>query len=102
MPAPFDWGEYQPLDTFAFEALSVAATAVGFTAATFLNAKLAVAKVEGAQMRYRSDGTDPTATVGVLAEVGDTITVWGSPDIRSIRFIRTGGVSATLSSEFSR
>ena len=32
MTSPFDRGDYDPLDTFAFEALSVAGTAVGFTA----------------------------------------------------------------------
>lgn len=94
--------DYYPLRTFAFEALAVAGTAIGFTAATATSAKLARTKVESGQIRYRTDGTDPTATVGVIADVGDTITVYGSADILAIRFIRTGGVSATLSTEFSR
>lgn len=87
-------------DTIAFEALTVAGTAVGFTEATVANATLAVAKVETAQVRYRTDGTDPTAAVGVIAEPGDQITISGYRDIKSIRFIRTGGQSATLASEF--
>ena len=102
MTAPYNRTGYHPLGVFAFEALAVAGTALGFTAATFTNAIMAVAKVEGAQIRYRTDGTDPTATVGVIADPGDMITVWGSSDLNSIRFIRTGGVSATLNTEYSR
>ena len=103
MTAPYNRTGYHPLGVFAFEALAVAgAPAVGFTAATFTNAIMAAAKVEGGQIRYRTDGTDPTATVGVIANDGEMITVWGSSDLNSIRFIRTGGVSATLNTEYSR
>ena len=102
MPVPYDQLDYFPLRTFAFEALAVAGTAVGFTAATALGAKLATVNVEGAQVRYRTDGTDPTATVGVVANPGDVINVYGNADVTAIRFIRTGGVSATLSVEYSR
>ena len=109
MPAPFDRTDYWPLDTFAFEALAVAGSAVPFTVATHTPgttsgppAICAVAKVEGAQIRYRTDGTNPTATVGVIADPGDVITVWGKQDIVSIRFIRTGGTSATVNVEYSR
>ena len=89
-------------DTFAFEALAVTGSAVGFTAATFANAIAAHAVVEGAQIRYRTDGTDPTATVGKVANPGDAIRISGYRDITSIRFIRTGGISATISAEFVR
>ena|SRR3990167_8432281 len=102
MPAPYDQIDYFPLRAFAFEALAVAGTAVGFTAATIAGARLAVANVEEAQIRYRTDGTAPTATVGVIADPGDVITIYGSADVQAVRFIRTGGVSATLSTEFSR
>src|SRR3990167_7230351 len=105
MPAPYDKTDYHPLDTFAFEALAVAGTAVGFTAATYGTsggqAICATAKGEGAQIRYRTDGTNPTATVGVPAEIGAVITVWGSRDIASIRFIATGA-AATLNTEYAR
>ena len=86
-------------DTIAFEALAVAGTAVGFTEATFANATRAMVRVEGAQVRYRTDGNDPTASVGVVANDGDVITVSGFRDIKSIRFIRTGS-SATVNAEF--
>lgn len=90
---------YPANDTIAFEALAVAGTAVGFTAGTVANALLAVARVEGAQVRYRTDGEDPTASVGIVANDGDVITVTGYRDIKSIRFIRTGS-SATVNAEF--
>ena len=102
MPAPFDKIDYMPLATFAFEALAVAGTSIGFTAATIANAICATAKVETAQIRYRTDGTAPTATVGVIADVGDVLTIWGSADIQAFRAIRSGATSATLSTEFQR
>ena len=88
-------------DTFAFEALAVAGTAVGFTAATFQGAYAAVIRVEGAQVRYRTDGTDPTGTVGMVADAGDVLEINSSRDLQAIRFIRTGG-SATVNAEFIR
>jgi len=91
-----------PVLTTAFEALAVAGTAVGFTAATADRAISAHVSVEGAQVRYRIDGTDPTATVGTILNPGDEIVVWGKADIDAIKFIRTGGTSATLNTHFAR
>jgi hypothetical protein len=107
MAAPFDKNDYHPLDTFAFEQVAVAGTAVGFTAATFgpstgTPALSATVQCETAQVRYRIDGTNPTATVGTLLEVGDEIVVWGTMDIQSITFIRTGGVSGQLNVHYAR
>ncbi len=110
MSEPFAKNSGQPTDSFAFEALSVAGTAVGFTEATHspsgatsgTPAISAHVSVEGAQVRWRADGTDPTATVGTILNEGDEIVVWGTQDIRSIKFIRTGGVSATLNTDFAR
>ena len=89
-------------DTFAFEALAVAGSAVGFTAATFENAIAAQLVVEDAQVRYRVDGTDPTASVGAIADPGDVINISGYRDITSIRLIRTGGISAIVNAHFVR
>ncbi len=88
-------------DTIAFENLTVAGSPVGFTAGTFAGAYLAIARVEGAQVRYRTDGTSPSASVGMVADPGDVIIVSGSRDIQDIEFIRTGG-SATVNAEFVR
>ena len=91
--------QYQ--DTIAFEALTVEGTAVGFTAATFSGAYIATARVAGAQVRYRTDGIDPTAAVGMIADPGDVIHIVSSRDLQAIRFIRTGS-SATVNAEFIR
>ncbi len=88
-------------DTFAFEALAVAGTAVGFTAATFASAYAAVGQVEGASVRYRTDGNDPTAAVGMKADPGDMIYVNTSRDLQAIKFIRIGS-SAKVNAEFIR
>lgn len=105
MCAPFDKDSYRPLNTFGFEALTVAGTAVGFTPATYSaaggTAMSATVRVEVAPVRYRADGTDPTTTVGELLDVGEKVVVWGSSDIAAIKFIRTGD-SATLSTHFAR
>lgn len=109
MSAPFDKEHYRPTDTFAFEALTVSSSAVGFTAATYspggaeggTPAVAADVSVEGAQVRYRADGTDPTASVGAIKEAGDEFIVWGTMDIQSIKFIATGG-DATLSIHYAR
>ena len=107
MSSPFDGNDYSPLDTFAFEALSVAGTAVGFTTGTMnpgtdKPAIAAFCTVEGAGIRMRADGTDPTASVGETYAVGDKFVVWGARDLKSVRFIRKGGVSATLNTHFAR
>ena len=109
MTSPFDGISGSPLDTFAFEALTVDATVGGvpFTEATMNPggappAYAAFCTVEDAAIRIRLDGTGPTATVGTPYEVGDTFVVWGRRDLISIRFIRQGAASATLSTEFAR
>ena len=109
MSAPFDKTDLNPLKTFAFEPLAVTGSAVGFTVATYVPdgdagqpAILATFTVEDAQIRYRTDGTNPSATVGRIANPGDEIVVWGKSDIDAIRFVRTGATSATLQTEFAR
>lgn len=106
--SPFDKEGYDPLDTFGFEQVSVAGTAVGLTAATYAPAspggpaKVAYIQCETAAVRWRADGTDPTATVGVSMEAGDEIVVWGQYDIQSIKFIWRDGVTATLNVHYAR
>lgn len=91
-----------PLLATGFEALTVAGSAVGFTTATSDRAIAAQVSVEGAQFRYRVDGNDPSASVGPVFNPGDEFWVWGKADIDAIRFIRTGGISATLNTHFYR
>jgi len=101
MTAPYDKSGYMPLITTAFEALSVSSTAVGFTAATADRAMSAHVSVEGGQVRYRIDGTDPTASVGTLLGDGDELVVWGKADIDAIAFIATAG-TVTLNTHYAR
>lgn len=101
MTAPWGKGQaWDPLTTFAFEQITVAATAIGPTAATVANALRGVFVVETADVRYRVDSV-PTATVGMLLPVGSELTVYGN-DVRNITFIRTGGVSATIDACYAR
>lgn len=109
MTSPFDGFSGSPLDVFAFEPLSVGAAAVGFTAATMIGtpaeskpAFAAFCTVEVAPIRVRTDGTDPTATVGIPFAVGAKFVVWGDRDLKSVKFISDNGVTATLSTEFAR
>lgn len=82
---------------WGFETVTVGTTAIGVTASSGDNvAHRAVMTVETAQIRFRYDGTDPTSTVGHLANVGDRLTLEGRANIRRFRAIRTGGTSASL------
>jgi len=57
--------------------------------------------VEGASMRYRVDGSDPTTTIGLLANNGDVITLLGRNEIKLFRAIRTTGTDAIISCDYS-
>lgn len=81
------------------ESITVGATAIGITSAlitalTTQNAQ-AFCTLETAQIRYTTDGTTPTSTVGHLLEVGQSLVLEGLPDITAFRAIRTSG-SGTL------
>ncbi len=82
----------------AFESITVAGSSVALTTGTFANRNLALITVEGAQVRFRFDGaaTAPTASVGHILEVGDTLELDSGWQLINIRFIRTGGTSATV------
>jgi len=85
-----------------FEQLTVAGTSVGITAATLTTPSggrplaLCVARLETAQIRFRVDGTAPTASVGTVLEPGDVLTLPRIEDARAARFIRTGATSGVL------
>ena len=96
--------EYVP---FAGEALSVTGTAIGVTTATAfpgvgLGAKKAVGDVQVAAVRFRLDGTAPTATVGHIAEVGDAINLDEPNEVVNFSAIRKDGVTATIFFTFER
>ncbi len=82
--------------TAAFEQLTVADTAKILTAVTYGLAKRAVITVETAQIRFRTDGTAPTAAVGHLLAAGDIVILESAEDIENFKAIRTGTVLAVL------
>ncbi len=90
----------KPYVAFAFEQITVSTVAVGFTAATMQSAKKALVSIETNNVRYRSDPTSPTATVGMLAAVGDQLVFIG-PEIAAVKFIRATA-DALISVEYSR
>lgn len=86
----------------AFETLSVAGSAVGFTAATYGAATLARVHVATARVRYRMDGTNPTASVGEPLEIGSIIELDSADQVQRIRFISMDGGTASLSCHFGK
>lgn len=54
-------------------------------------------KVTGQPVRWRDDGVDPTASVGMLIDVGDEL--WYTGQVRALRFIETAA-SAVLDMAF--
>lgn len=84
----------------AFEALSVSTTATGFTAGTRGDRYFAVVTVEDAAVRFRLDGTAPTASVGHELEIGDELRLFNPKDVANAQFISRDGGTATLMSSF--
>jgi hypothetical protein len=77
-----------------FETLTIAGTAVGLNATLARGGHCHFGPLETGQVRWRDDGTDPTATVGKLLEIGDSFEYSG--ELTKIKFIRTGGTSGAL------
>ena len=95
-------GIFQPYD---YESITVADTAIGFTAAKIAEKATiiqnsdrgptrCVVTVETAQLRYRYDGSDPTSAEGHILNINDVLVVVGPDAIKNFRGIRTGGTSA--------
>lgn len=94
------------LNIFAFETVTVGATAKALTEGTYVDSNNAYAKkalmtIESAQLRWRADGTNPTSTVGHVLNPGDTLTLVGSTNIRNFRAIKVGTNSAKISVSYS-
>src|SRR5687767_7915056 len=94
-------------DAFAYEAITVAATAIGFTNGTLSPAKAPSAKaafctLETAEVRYRYDGTNPSSSEGHLLASGGSITLYGINNLNQFRAIRTTGSSGTLRCTYMR
>ncbi len=85
---------------FDHETLTVAATAIGLTALTYLNAERAEMTLESGAIRMWDDGTDPTASVGRIVQIGNQIILNSRAQIANFKAIRTGAVSGKLSIEY--
>ena len=74
----------------AYESISVSSVAVILTVATYGPRPHAVITVEDNSIRFRLDGTAPTATEGHLAEPGDVIHLHNHDQLEDFQAIRTG------------
>ena len=93
--------EHSHAKAFAYESITVGATAVSLTAATYTDsdsqkAKRAIITTEAASFRYRYDGTAPTASEGHLVTQQSVIIIVGSDNISNFQAIRTGATSAVI------
>lgn len=93
----------------ARERITVADTAVGFTATTYkptsgdrksLCAQIAKCVPESADIRYRVDGTNPTSSVGRRQYEDSTFYIIGTENIKRFKAIRTTATSSTLDVEY--
>lgn len=85
----------------AFEQITVANTAIGFTTASIEpagqpQAVTAQCRLRTAQISFTVDGTTPTSSVGTLWEVGEERRFHGHDVLVKFRSIRTGATSGQL------
>lgn len=92
-----------------FEQLTVAAASTAFTALKVEpngsggnpQADAASCRLEAAEIRYTVDGTTPTAAIGTLLEIGETLVITGHDSIMRFRGFRTTAVSGVLDCTYS-
>lgn len=82
-----------------YEQLTVSTSAVNIAAATLVGRATCTAVLETAAIRYRTDGTNPTASVGLPLLVGSVLHFSSIEEARSARFIRSGGTDGVLNVE---
>jgi len=92
--------------TFDYESLTIGATAVALTSATYaptgaIAVKRAIITVETASIRFRIDGTNPTATEGHRAKEDDIIILDNKDDIVNFRAISVTN-DATIRASYKR
>lgn len=84
----------------SYEPLTVSNSAKAFTAATIGDRNFAFVTCEAAAIRFRVDGTDPTATEGHELLVGEKLTLNRIQQLQKFRAIRRDGADATLRCSF--
>lgn len=91
---------YSPVD---YEAITVAATAIGLDPAKYKNADRALMTLETGQIRFRYDGAGvPTSTTGHVLDVGVSLTIDGTASLQRFFAIRTGVTSGTLTVTYEK
>lgn len=86
-------GIRNPILPKGFQQLSAGGTAVALTVPSA--SQMAVVTVEVASIRWRDDGTSPTATVGVFVASAGTTVLCGNSVLNAWKAIATSG-TATL------
>lgn len=80
-----------------FEAITVSTTAIGLTTAKLQSAVAAEVTVENGPIRFRTDGTDPTASVGHLLSDGDALYLDNPSELVGLKMIRDAAVDGDIS-----
>ncbi len=83
------------MEAKGYQQLTVSSTAVAPTLPSGKQIQLMVITVETANVRWRDDGTDPTASVGMPIWLNQTPFAFNG-DISRIKFIRQGATDATV------
>lgn len=89
-----------------FETITVGASSIGITASTidppgYPQMQKCVGRLETAEIRFRTDGGTPTASVGTVLEPLEILTIGGHEDADRLRMIRTTSTSGSITFECS-
>jgi hypothetical protein len=87
--------------TTGYEQITVGTNAVGFTTSLLSNAGghapvAALVVVSANPLRYRTDGTNPTSSIGMPLAANSTVAIYGADELRAFRAIRSGGSDAVI------
>lgn len=77
-----------------YQQITVSTTAVGLTVPD--GATRAVLGIEAQPLRYRTDGTNPTASVGMLQAASTFVELSGADTLANFKAIRSGGTDSVL------
>lgn len=93
---------------YGYEQITITGTAIGFTGSKISGqstghpqATRALCRLETAEIRYRTDGGTPTASVGTLLEPGDVLDMRDAIALPQFLAIRTGATSGSLSCTYT-
>lgn len=83
-----------------YQKLTVSSTAVGLTVPA--GASRALLVVEAQPIRYRDDGTDPTADIGMLAVANTRFEIESRSSLLAFKAIKDDATDAVLSISYYR